>query len=229
MDEGNRQREDNPADGLTPDPETNPAHCKHTANSESPLEPLSFVCVLVRFPGTRHLRTPAAEMINHLLEAPARTTAPLAGKHLTFLIGEELYAIPVLKVREIIRHTPITPVPRMPSYVRGVLNLRGKVIPVVDLRIRFGLGDGTILERTCIIVVQKTHPDGQLANMGLIVDSVRAVAQIAESEIEPTPNFGGQLSAKCILAMAKLEDRVVTLLDIDQALDACIVNEPHHR
>ena len=163
-------------------------------------------------------------MIQQPLDAPARTTTSLAGKHLTFLIGEELYAIPVLKVREIIRHTPITPVPRMPGYIRGVLNLRGKVIPVADLRMRFGLGDGTILERTCIIVVQKTQPDGQLANMGLIVDSVRAVAQVAESDIEPTPDFGGQLSAECIMAMAKLDDRVVTLLDIDRALDTCM---PH--
>lgn len=151
--------------------------------------------------------------------APAPTSAPqelLAGKYLTFQLGAESYGIAVLKVLEIIRHTDITAVPQMPSYVKGVLNLRGKVIPILDLRLKFQIGSGEIAERTCIIVVQVAAPSGNRISLGLTVDGVESVAQIAPADIEPTPDFGGQIDTQVILGMAKLDQRVIALLDIDR-------------
>lgn len=144
----------------------------------------------------------------------------LAGKYLTFTLGHESYGIPVLQVREIIRHTTITAVPQMPDYVKGVLNLRGKVIPIVDLRLKFELASAEIAERTCIVVVQVTLATGARVNMGLIVDGVESVANVVTKDIEPTPDFGAQISTDYILGMAKLEDRVVALLDIDKVVSS---------
>ncbi|TXT46342.1 MAG: purine-binding chemotaxis protein CheW [Limisphaerales bacterium] len=144
----------------------------------------------------------------------------LAGKYLTFTLGHESYGIPVLKVREIIRHTNITAVPQLPDYVKGILNLRGKVIPIVDLRLKFRLGAAEIAERTCIVVVQVRRASGNRALMGLIVDGVEAVANIAARDIEPTPDFGTTLDTAYILGVAKLEGSVISLLDIDQVISA---------
>lgn len=143
-----------------------------------------------------------------------------AGKYLTFVLGHESYGIPVLQVREIIRHTTITAVPKMPDYVKGVINLRGKVIPIADLRVKFQLEHAEIAERTCIVVVQVALASGSRANMGLIVDGVESVANVAAKDIEPTPDFGTQLSTDYILGMAKIDQRVVTLLEIDRVLTA---------
>ena len=118
----------------------------------------------------------------------------LAGKYLTFTLHCEAYGIDVLKVREIIRLTTITSVPQMPAYVRGVINLRGKIIPVMDLRLRFGFPDAPGTDQTCIIVVQVKLPDGKAAQMGLVVDGVEEVISLAASDIEETPDFGGQIS-----------------------------------
>ena len=144
----------------------------------------------------------------------------LAGKYLTFTLGHESYGIPVLQVREIIRHTTITAVPQMPDYVKGVLNLRGKVIPIVDLRLKFELASAEIAERTCIVVVEVALATGARVNMGLIVDGVESVANVVSKDIEPTPDFGAQISTDYILGMAKLEDRVVALLDIDKVVSS---------
>ncbi len=144
----------------------------------------------------------------------------LAGKYLTFTLHQESYGIDVLQVREIIRLTNITAVPQMPDYVRGVINLRGKIIPVLDLRMRFGFSDTSHTDQTCIIVVQVKLPDGKSTGMGLVVDGVEEVLNIAESEIEETPSFGAALSTECILGMAKIKGRVKTLLDIDRVMSA---------
>ena len=144
----------------------------------------------------------------------------LAGKYLTLTLGRESYGIPVLQVREIIRHTNVTAVPQMPDYVRGVLNLRGKVVPIVDLRLKFQLGRGDIAERTCIVVVQVILAAGNRTNIGLIVDGVQSVANIAARDIEPMPDFGTPACADYILGMAKLENRVVTLLHIEKVVAA---------
>lgn len=144
----------------------------------------------------------------------------LAGKYLTFALNNEFYGIDVLKVREIIRLTEITSVPQMPAYVRGVINLRGKIIPVMDLRLRFGFPAAEGTEQTCIVVVQVRLPDGKATQMGLIVDGVEEVVNIAASEIEETPDFGAHLSTDYIIGMAKIKGAVKTLLDIDSVISA---------
>jgi purine-binding chemotaxis protein CheW len=150
--------------------------------------------------------------------APATVSATkLAGKYLTVVLENEAYGIAVLKVREIIRMQKITPVPQMPAFVKGVINLRGRVIPVVDLRVKFGL-KAEFAERTCIVVVQVKLPSEQLVQMGLIVDSVEEVVTLANEEIEPTPDFGSKVDTTYILGMAKVKGQVKTLLDIDRVV-----------
>lgn len=141
-----------------------------------------------------------------------------AGKYLTFKLGDESYGIAVLKIREIIRMTDITTVPQMPSYVKGVINLRGKIIPVADLRVRFGIGDAANTEHTCIVVVQITLPTGGKVQTGLVVDAVEEVINIGAGEIEDTPDFGASVDTRYILGMAKVKGAVKTLLDIDGVL-----------
>ena len=148
----------------------------------------------------------------------ATTLATLAGKYLTFILGGESYAIPGIKVREIIRLTSITTVPQMPDYIRGVINLRGKIIPVMDLRLRFGFAAATNTEQNCIVVVQVKNPAGQATAMGLVVDAVEEVAQLAASDIEETPDFGAQVDTGYILGMAKIKGVVKALLDIDRVI-----------
>ena len=150
-------------------------------------------------------------------ECPA-AAQKLAGKYLTFTLGHESYGIDVLKVREIIRQTNITAVPQMPAHVRGVINLRGKIIPVMDLRLKFGFAEAATTEQTCIIVVQVKLPDGKAAPMGLVVDGVEEVANIAGADIEETPDFGGQICTDYILGMAKVKNAVKALLDIDRVV-----------
>jgi purine-binding chemotaxis protein CheW len=144
----------------------------------------------------------------------------LAGKYLTFTLGRESYGIDVLKVREIIRHTTITVVPQMPAHVRGVINLRGKIIPVMDLRRRFGFEEASNIDQTCIIVVQVKLSDGKTVPMGLVVDGVEEVANIAGADIEETPDFGGQIATNYIVGMAKIKGTVKALLDIDGVVGA---------
>jgi len=150
----------------------------------------------------------------------ASHTDSLAGKYLTFVLNGETYGIDVLQVREIIRLTNITAVPQMPAYVRGVINLRGKIIPVLDLRLRFGFADAQNTEQTCIIVVQVRLPDGKSTQMGLIVDGVEEALNITGGDIEDAPDFGAALSTECIRGMAKIKGKVISLLDIDRALAA---------
>src|ERR1041384_5412321 len=125
----------------------------------------------------------------------ASPTAALAGKYLTVVLDNEAYGIAVLKVREIIRLQKITPVPQMPAFVKGVINLRGRVIPIVDMRVKFGL-KAEFAERTCIVVVQVKLPSEQTVQMGLIVDSVEEVVTLQATEIEPTPDFGAKINTE---------------------------------
>jgi purine-binding chemotaxis protein CheW len=139
------------------------------------------------------------------------------GEYLTFVLDEEEYGVGILKVKEIIGMMPITMVPRKPSYVKGVINLRGKVIPVMDLRLKFDLRAMEYTERTCIIVVEITQMSGNLL-IGIVVDSVSEVLNIKSMEIDEAPNFGNQLNTGYILGMAKVKDGVKILLDIDKVL-----------
>ena len=151
----------------------------------------------------------------------------LAGKYLTFTLQGESYGIDVLKVREIIRHAAITPVPQMPQYVRGVINLRGKIIPVMDLRVRFDFPVATGNEQTCIVVAQVKLPDGKATQMGLVVDGVEEVLNIAAADIEETPEFGGQICAAYIIGIAKIKGQVKALLDIDGVIGAGTLKLQH--
>ena len=146
------------------------------------------------------------------------------GKYLTFSLDNEQYGIGILKIKEIIGMIPITPVPRTPEYVKGVINLRGKVIPVIDLRQRFEMGMVDSTERTCIIVVEIDGKSGTIM-MGILVDSVSEVLNIKSEEIEDTPTFGAKLDVDYILGMAKMDGGVKILLDIDRVLSAREVND----
>ena len=139
------------------------------------------------------------------------------GKYLTFSLAGEEYGIGILKIREIIGMMPITSVPETPAFVKGVINLRGKVIPVVDLRLRFGIAEIDYTERTCIIVVEIAGPAGTVS-MGVVVDSVSEVLNIKGADIEDTPSFGPQLNTEYILGMAKVGKGLKILLDIEKAL-----------
>lgn len=144
-----------------------------------------------------------------------------SGRYLTFRLAEESYGISVLKVREIIQMQPITRVPKMPDYIKGVINLRGKVIPVADMRLKFAFPTAEVNERTCIIVVALSLERGGDTLTGLIVDAVEEVLQIEDAQIEDTPSFAdASISTDYIFGMAKVKDQVKMLLDIDRAISA---------
>ena len=137
-----------------------------------------------------------------------------AGKYLTFCLASEDYGIPILKVREIIGMMPITTVPRMPAFVKGVINLRGKVVPVVDLRLKFGLQKIDYGERTCIVVVEIAGETGTRP-AGVIVDSVSEVIAIKDEDIEDTAEFGATVEDAFVSGMARKDGAIKILLDID--------------
>lgn len=141
------------------------------------------------------------------------------GKYLTFHLAGEEYGIGILKVKEIIGMMAITTIPQTPPYVKGVINLRGKVIPVVDLRLKFGVTAIDYTERTCIIVVEISGI-AKTIHMGIVVDSVSEVLNIKAADIEETPNFGTKLNTEYILGMAKSAGGVKILLDIDKVMSA---------
>lgn len=142
-----------------------------------------------------------------------------AGKFLSFILGDEEYGLEILKVQEINGMMGITRVPRSPDYVRGVINLRGRVIPIVSLRKKFKMASVPDTEKTCIIVVQVRYVDREIT-MGIIVDEVSEVLNIGNGQIEPPPSFGGGMEeADFITGMGKLENKVVILLDIDRVMN----------
>ena len=135
-----------------------------------------------------------------------------AGKYLTFVLDTEQYGVPIIKVREILVVLPITPMPQTPHFIKGVINLRGKVIPVVDTRLKFGMMEKEYTSETCIIVVEVKEK-----GIGLVVDTVREVRDVAEDQIEDPPNYGGDSNA-FIRGLGKVNEKVIILLDIDQVL-----------
>jgi purine-binding chemotaxis protein CheW len=141
------------------------------------------------------------------------------GKYLTFTLAGEEYGIGILKVKEIIGMMTITMIPQTPGYVKGVINLRGKVIPVVDLRLKFGMDAMDYSERTCIIVVEIGKNSDRIL-IGIVVDSVSEVLNIKGGDIEETPNFGSRLDTDYILGLAKAAGGIKILLDIDRVLNA---------
>ncbi len=153
-------------------------------------------------------------------EAGHEENAQLAGKYMAFKLANEEYGLEILRVREIIGLMDITRVPRTSEFVRGVINLRGKVIPVVDLRLQFGMARAEATDQTVIIVVQYAH-DGKNLTMGILVDEVLEVLTVESDQIEPPPNFGpASLDTSFILGVGKADDRVIFLLDIGKVLSA---------
>ena len=152
-----------------------------------------------------------------VMEQAVQKITEREGKYLTFSLDREEYGIGLLKVKEIIGMMRITPVPQTPEYVKGVINLRGKVIPVIDLRLRFGLDYSEYNDRTCIIVVDAGTNSSRL-HIGIVVDSVSEVINIKGSDIEDTPSFGATLDIDYISGMAKSGGSVKILLDIDKVL-----------
>lgn len=139
------------------------------------------------------------------------------GKYLTFVLGPEQYGFEILKVREIIGYMDITKVPQSPTYVKGVINLRGKVIAVMDLRLKFGMSEAEVTDETCIIVVD-TMCSGKQQQMGVIVDAVSEVIDVGTDNLEGPPLLGAGLDDSVILAMAKIGDSVKVLLDVDRVV-----------
>ena len=159
-----------------------------------------------------------------VMDQVADAKADREGKYLTFTLAEEEYGIGILKIKEIIGMMPITPVPQTPEFVKGVINLRGKVIPVVDLRLRFGMEEIDYTERTCIIVVEIGGETGTVQT-GIVVDAVSEVMNMKGEDIEDSPSFGTRLDTGYILGMAKMEGGVKILLDIDKVLTAEEIEE----
>lgn len=158
------------------------------------------------------------------MDQAVKAMADKEGKYLTFSLAKEEYGIGILKIKEIIGMVPITTVPRTPDFVKGVINLRGKVIPVIDLRLRFGMASIDYTERTCIIVVEIEGTAGTV-QIGIVVDAVSEVLNVNGEDIEETPTFGAKLNTDYILGMAKMDGGVKILLDIDRVLSAQEVAE----
>ena len=150
-------------------------------------------------------------------ERSGRVLLDKDGKYLTFALAHEEYGLEILKVREIIGYMDITAVPQTPHHVKGVINLRGRVIPVIDLRAKFGMETTAVTEETCIIVVEISRGDRTFGT-GIVVDRVQEVLDIAGEDIEEAPRFGSSVNTDFILGMGKVDDNVKILLDIDQVL-----------
>ena len=146
-----------------------------------------------------------------------KATQSKEGKYLTFALSREEYGLEILKVREIIGYMNITAVPQTPAFVKGVINLRGQVIPVIDLRAKFGMDTADVTEETCIIVVEITQKNRKFST-GIVVDHVQEVLDIAGENIEDAPQFGSSVNTDFILGMGKVGESVKILLDIDKVL-----------
>lgn len=155
--------------------------------------------------------------MNSPIPENASTVSSAAGRYLTVELAGETYGIAVMAVREIIRLQKITPLPRTPDFVKGVINLRGRVVPVIDLRLRFDM-PAAISDRTCIVVVHVRLGHVPAAPLGLIVDAVEEVVDLADDEVSPTPDFGTSVETGCLLGMARVKDRLNTLLDINRVV-----------
>ncbi len=155
---------------------------------------------------------------NRILTDNRPTNVSLAGRYLSFVVGGDYYGLPALWVREIIRFETPALVPQLPAHAEDVINLRGNVIPVVRLRLKFRFPPNQAAEHISIIVAQNTSPMGSGRPMGKTVDGIEGVIQIADEELEETSGYGSRLNADCILGLAKIRDTVNVLLDIDRLL-----------
>jgi len=159
------------------------------------------------------VQTPAAAA----LTARQQAAAGEANQYLTFSLSGEMYAVGILNVKEIIEYGSLTEIPMLPSFIRGVINLRGAVVPVVDLSARFGGKQSAVGKRSCIVIVEMQQDDGR-QDLGIMVDAVSEVLEIHGSEIEPPPAFGAKIRADFIAGMGKVNGKFVIILDIQRVL-----------
>ena len=152
-----------------------------------------------------------------LATAAADAKQDAQSQYLTFMLGEEMFALGIAGIREILEYGQVTAVPMAPPFVRGVLNLRGSVLPIIDLAIRFGRSSREQTKRTCVVVVEVTGPNGRQP-IGIRVDAVNEVLDIAPGDIEPAPEFGARLRTDFVVGLGKIEDRFVVILDPDRVL-----------
>lgn len=152
------------------------------------------------------------------IERSAQAQAIQHEQYLTFMLGGDLYAIGILGIKEIIEYGNLTSVPRMPGFIRGVINLRGAVVPVIDLGARFDKPSTEVTRRTCIVIVEVSLGEDEKQDIGVMVDAVNEVLEISSSEIEPAPSFGADIRVDFISGMGKIEDRFVIILDMDRVL-----------
>jgi purine-binding chemotaxis protein CheW len=154
--------------------------------------------------------------------AASQPTLAKAGQYLTFLLNGETFAVGILNIKEIIAYDRLTEVPMMPNFIRGVINLRGRVVPVVDLLSRFGQGNTALAKRTSIVIVETIDRSdenaGKVTDIGIIVDAVNEVVDIAEDMIEPPPSFGAAIRPEFIIGMAKQDGQFIVMLAVDTVL-----------
>ena len=152
-------------------------------------------------------------------QTQALATAPVESReqYLAFTLGGETFAMDIRSIREVIQFGGITEVPLMPPFIRGVINLRGSVVPVIDLSVRFNRPGTAVAHRTCIVILELSQGEGT-AELGVMVDNVSEVLSIGESEIEPAPAFGSEIRSEFIAGVAKVGDRFVILLDVNHVL-----------
>lgn len=138
-------------------------------------------------------------------------------QYLTFVLGGEIFAIGILSIKEIIEYSSLTEVPMMPACIRGVINLRGAVVPVIDLAVRFGRGPAPVGKRTCIVIIE-VMVNGERQDIGVVVDAVNEVLEIPLADIEPPPSFGARIRTDFMRGMGKVNQKFVILLDVDHVL-----------
>jgi chemotaxis signal transduction protein len=193
--------------------------CKGGPKRKGSGSPLDLEDAGVELPARREIEKWKAGGAGNGMFDSAEPQKNLEGKYLTFGIASERYGISILDVREIIGMIPIRPVPHLPEFMKGVVNLRGKVIPVLDMRMKFAMEPIDYTDRTCIIVVEISGVKGSTF-MGIVVDRVLEVSDIKSADIQECPNFGSEVNTEYILGIAKKADEVTILLEIDRILEA---------
>src|SRR5690348_1833072 len=182
--------------------------------------PAAAVAITPAAPGASTAATTAAAMaagVAPTTRAAAVATAEQSRQYLMFVLGGESFAMGILAIKEIIEYSDLTQVPMMPAYVRGVINLRGAVVPVIDLCVRFGKQPSAVTKRSCIVIIE-IDAAGERHDIGVVVDAVNAVLEIPSSEIEPPPSFGAHIRTEFIQGMGKVNGRFVILLDVNHVL-----------
>ena len=152
-----------------------------------------------------------------LAQEPQERQGVKGQQYLTFSVTGELFGVAIVSIKEIIEYRQTTVVPMMPEFMRGIINLRGRVVPVIDLAVRFGRPRSEVTARSCIVIVE-AQQNGEQHDLGVVVDAVSAVADIADADIEPAPSFGARLRREFITGMGKLNERFVILLDVSKVL-----------